>query len=119
MYSISNKEIIYINSSNNGNLKLHGYEMKNDSNIWAVVVHGYAGQGSDMVYYALAKGCFYKAFLAEKYEDAFVTVLTHKEAYPKAYQEVLKLKDRFPLVMQGKDGKFYLFIDECRTGISL
>lgn len=65
-----------------------------------------ADKKSDIVYYALAKGCYYKAFLAEKYEDAFVTVLTHKEAYPKAYQEVLKLKDRFPLVMQGKDGKF-------------
>ena len=65
-----------------------------------------ADKKTDMVYYALAKGCFYKAFLAEKYEDALVNVLTHKEAYPKAYQEVLKLKDRFPLVMQGKDGKF-------------
>jgi len=65
-----------------------------------------ADKESDTVYYALAKGCYYKAFLAEKYEDAFVTVLMKKEAYPKAYPEVLKLKDRFPFMMQGKDGQF-------------
>lgn len=45
-------ETIYITSSNNGKLKLHGYEMNNDSSLWAIVVHGYAGQGSDMIYYA-------------------------------------------------------------------
>lgn len=43
---------VYINSSNNGNLKLHGYEIINDSNLWAIVIHGYAGQGADMIYYA-------------------------------------------------------------------
>ena len=49
-----NSEDVYITSSNNGNLKLHGYEIKNPkaSNIWAIVVHGYYGKGSDMSYYA-------------------------------------------------------------------
>lgn len=64
-----------------------------------------ADKKSDMVYYALAKGCFYKAFLAEKYEDAFVTVLFSEQKYPKAYQEVLRLKDRFPSIMQGEKGR--------------
>ena len=49
-----NSESVYINSSNNGKLKLHGYEIKNprESNIWAIVVHGYYGKGRDMTYYA-------------------------------------------------------------------
>ena len=64
-----------------------------------------ADKKSDMVYYALAKGCYYKAFLAEKYEDAFVTVLFAEKEYPKAYQEVLRLKERFPSIMQGEKGK--------------
>ena len=65
-----------------------------------------ADKKSDMVYYALAKGCYYKAFLAEKYEDVFVTVLLGKEEeYPKAYSEVRRLRERFSCVMQGKDGK--------------
>ena len=64
-----------------------------------------ADKKSDMVYYALAKGCFYKAFLAEKYEEAFVTVLFKEQEYPKAYQEVLRLKDRFPSIMQGEKGR--------------
>ena len=47
-------EDVYITSSENGNLRLHGYEIKNsqNSNIWAIVVHGYCGQGKDMTYYA-------------------------------------------------------------------
>ncbi|MBE5950103.1 MAG: hypothetical protein E7260_00765 [Lachnospiraceae bacterium] len=64
-----------------------------------------ADKKSDMVYYALAKGCFYKAFLAEKYEDAFVTVLTGKEKYPKAYQEVLRLSGQFGSIIQGEKGR--------------
>lgn len=65
-----------------------------------------AEEGTDMVYYALAKGCYYKAFLAEKYEEEFVTVLLGKEEkYPRAYSEVLRLRERFSCVMQGKDGK--------------
>jgi len=49
-----NSEDVYITSSNNGILRLHGYEIKNpqDSKIWAIVVHGYYGKGSDMAYYA-------------------------------------------------------------------
>ena len=68
--------------------------------------HAVSGKNSDMVYYALAKGCFYKAFLAEKYEEEFVTVLLGKEEkYPKAYSEVLRLREHFSCVMQGKDGE--------------
>ena len=47
-------EDVYITSSNNGSLSLHGYEIKNPrgSNIWTILVHGYYGKGSDMAYYA-------------------------------------------------------------------
>lgn len=49
-----NSEDAYITSSNNGHLKLHAYEIinKSPSNIWAIVIHGYSGQGKDMTYYA-------------------------------------------------------------------
>ena len=49
-----NSDDVYITSSNNGNLRLHAYEIKNPqhSNIWAIVVHGYYGQGQYMSYYA-------------------------------------------------------------------
>lgn len=45
---------VYITTSNNGNLKLHGYEIINEKNtdIWAIVIHGYCSQGKDMIYYA-------------------------------------------------------------------
>lgn len=49
-----NSNDVYIIASNNGNLRLHGYEVinKESSNIWAIVVHGYYGQGKEMTYYA-------------------------------------------------------------------
>ena len=43
---------VYITTSNNGNLKLHSYEINNNSDIWAVVIHGYSGKCQDMVYFA-------------------------------------------------------------------
>jgi len=45
---------VYIDATNNGNLKLHGYELvnKNNSDIWAIVIHGYMGHGKGMTYYA-------------------------------------------------------------------
>jgi len=43
-----NSEDVYITSKNNGNLKLHGYESKNESNIWTIVIHGYMSEGLDM-----------------------------------------------------------------------
>ena len=45
---------VYINSTNNGSLKLHAYEIQNDTNsdIWAIVIHGYMSQGSGMTSYA-------------------------------------------------------------------
>lgn len=44
----------YITSSNNGNLRLHAYEIinKKPSDVWTIVIHGYSGQGKDMTYYA-------------------------------------------------------------------
>ena len=39
---------MYIKSKNNGNLKLHAYKIKNNSNIWTIVVHGYMGEGKVM-----------------------------------------------------------------------
>lgn len=45
---------VYITTSNNGNLKLHAYEIINekDTDIWSIVIHGYCSQGKDMTYYA-------------------------------------------------------------------
>ena len=47
-----NSKDVYITTSNNGNLKLHAYEITNNSDIWVIVIHGYYGQGQDMVYFA-------------------------------------------------------------------
>lgn len=47
-----NAKDVYITTSNNGNLKLHSYEIDNNSDIWAIVIHGYYGKGQDMVYFA-------------------------------------------------------------------
>lgn len=45
---------VYMTTSNNGNLKVHAYEIENEetTDIWAIIVHGYYGKGSDMTYYA-------------------------------------------------------------------
>ena len=47
-------EEVYITSSNNGNIKLHAYQITNtqSSDIWVIAIHGYSGQGKDMTYYA-------------------------------------------------------------------
>lgn len=47
----------------------------------------------ETVAYALAKACFYKAFLLEKYEDALVPY--ENEAYPAAYYAIKRLEKRF------------------------
>ena len=43
--------------------------------------------------YALAKGCFYKAFLLEKYEEYLNCF--NKKQYPVAYYAILRLEQRF------------------------
>lgn len=45
---------VYITTTNNGNLKLHAYEMENlqKSDVWAIVIHGYLIEGKNMAYYA-------------------------------------------------------------------
>ena len=50
----NNSEDIYITTSNNGNLKVHAYEIINPqkTDIWAIVIHGYMLQGRYMAYYA-------------------------------------------------------------------
>lgn len=45
------------------------------------------------VAYALAKACFYKAFLLEKYEDALSAFADEK--YPAAYYAIKRLEKRF------------------------
>lgn len=47
-------EEVYITSKNNGNLKLHGYEIQNEekSDIWTIVIHGYMGEAKSMIKYA-------------------------------------------------------------------
>ena len=49
-----NSKDVYITASNNGNLKLHAYEIinKEKSDIWAITIHGYSGRAKDMSYYA-------------------------------------------------------------------
>lgn len=44
----------YITSTNNGNLKLHAYEIKQtqESDLWVIVIHGYMGDASGMTVYA-------------------------------------------------------------------
>ena len=50
----NNSKDININSKNNGNLKLHAYEIQNKdkSDIWTIVIHGYTSQGKEMTRYA-------------------------------------------------------------------
>ena len=45
---------MYITSTNNGNLKLHAYEINANPqyNVWVIVIHGYTGQGSGMTGFA-------------------------------------------------------------------
>ena len=45
----NNSENVYINSTNNGNLRLHAYEINNNSNIWTIAIHGYMSQGNGML----------------------------------------------------------------------
>ena len=47
----------------------------------------------ETVAYALAKACFYKAFLLEKYEDALTSF--ENETYPAAYYAIKRLEKRF------------------------
>lgn len=47
----------------------------------------------ETVAYALAKACFYKAFLLEKYRDDLA--LFANEAYPAAYYAIKRLEKRF------------------------
>lgn len=56
----------------------------------------YVAVSADMnenVAYALAKACFYKAFLLEKYEEALTPY--ENEAYPAAYYAIKRLEKRF------------------------
>ena len=61
----NNAKDTYIISNNNGNLKLHAYEIEANekSNIWTIVVHGYTKDGIEMEKYA------------EKYKDKGYNVL--------------------------------------------
>ena len=51
---LENSESIFITSTNNGSLKLHGYEIINSqkTDVWVIVVHGYSLSGNVMTYYA-------------------------------------------------------------------
>lgn len=47
----TNSKDVYLTSTNNGKLKLHAYELENEvkTDIWTIVVHGYTGEGKDML----------------------------------------------------------------------
>lgn len=47
-----NSNDIYIESTNNGKLKLHSYEIHNESDTWVIAIHGYMSQGSSMIGFA-------------------------------------------------------------------
>ena len=48
----NNSEDVYINSTNNGNLKLHAYEINTNSDIWVIAVHGYMSRGTGITGFA-------------------------------------------------------------------
>ena len=50
----NNSKDTYITSTNNGNLKLHAYEIESNekSDIWTIVIHGYTKNGIEMENYA-------------------------------------------------------------------
>ena len=51
----SNSKDTYIKATNNGSLKLHAYEVKNEqTDTWVIVIHGYMADGSFMSDYAHA-----------------------------------------------------------------
>lgn len=60
--------------------------------------YGFGDSHSDMVCYGLAKGCFYHAFLLEKYETALQKVLQVPKEYPLSYHAVKRLEKRFDRV---------------------
>lgn len=45
---------VYLNSTNNGNLKLHAYELKHEhkTDKWVIAIHGYMGEGKGLAYHA-------------------------------------------------------------------
>ena len=49
-----NSKDVYIVSTNNGNLKLHAYEINSNtgSNVWAITIHGYTCNGREMSEFA-------------------------------------------------------------------
>lgn len=49
-----NSKDVYINSTKNGNLRLHAYEIERNtnSNAWVLIIHGYVGQASGMTGFA-------------------------------------------------------------------
>ena len=49
----NNSKDVYITSNNNGNLKLHAYEIENqENNIWVIAVHGYMSKASALTRFA-------------------------------------------------------------------
>ncbi len=60
--------------------------------------YGFGDSPSDMVCYGLAKGCFYHAFLLEKYETVLQKVLQVPKEYPLSYHAVKRLEKRFDRV---------------------
>ena len=70
-----NSKDVYITTTNNGNLKLHAYEMVNSqqSDVWTIVVHGYFCQGKDMINYA-------KQFLSRGYNVLMLDLRGHGQS---------------------------------------
>ena len=49
----NNSKDVYINSTNNGILKLHAYEInRSNSDVWVIIIHGYMGEGKTMTRFA-------------------------------------------------------------------
>ena len=67
-----NSEDVYILSTNNGNLKLHAYEINanENSDVWAIVIHGYTVKGSTMTGFA-------KVFTQKGYNVLMVDLRGH------------------------------------------
>ena len=104
-----NSKDVYINSTNNGNLRLHGYEIenKNPTNTWVIAIHGYMSNGIFMAGHA-------KEFINRGYNVLIVELrghgLSEGNYIGMGWQDRLDTIDWINYIVQkNKDNKIILF----------